>query len=259
MLNANNRFYAGIGQSYRPVIFKDVIPASSLEVINPNLKDASGYTFEAGFNGKWKGVFSYDISYFHLAYNNRIGGMVLEDANGNSYNYRTNTGNSLTDGLEFFIEAVPLRGKDNFSLSVFTSTAWMNARYTKGSVIIGNKNVAISGNRLESAPILISRNGLRVFYKNISTSMQYSYVSETFSDPLNTKIPPPNGSKGPVPAYGLWDIDGSVHFLKYFQVKLGVNNLLNKQYFTKRPTFYPDPGIWPSDGRSFYIAFGLKI
>jgi Fe(3+) dicitrate transport protein len=258
-LHENNRFYAGFGQAYRPVIFKDVIPATSLEVIDPNLRDAYGYNFEAGFNGKWKGILSYDVSYFHLSYNNRIGSMVLEDANGDSYNYKTNTGNSVTDGLEFFLEAVPLRGKDNFSLSVFTSTAWMNARYSKGSVVIGDKNVDITGNKLESAPTWISRNGLRIFYKNISSSFQYSYVSESFSDPLNTKVPPPNGSKGPVPAYGLWDVDFSVHFLKYFQVKAGVNNLLDKQYFTKRPTFYPDPGIWPSDGRSFYMTFGFKI
>ena len=258
-LNENSRLYAGFGQAYRPVIFKDVIPATSLEVIDPDLKDAYGYNFEAGLNGKWKGVFSYDVSYFHLSYNNRIGSMVLEDVNGNSYNYKTNTGNSVTDGLEFFLEAVPLRGKDNFSLSVFTSTAWMNARYSKGSVVIGNKNVDITGNKLESVPTWISRNGLRVFYKNISSSLQYSYVSESFSDPLNTKLPPANGSKGPVPAYGLWDIDASAHFLKYFQIKLGVNNLLNKQYFTKRPTFYPDPGIWPSDGRSFYMTVGVKI
>jgi Fe(3+) dicitrate transport protein len=258
-LNENSRLYAGFGQAYRPVIFKDVIPATSLEVIDPNLKDAYGYNLEAGLNGKWKGIFSYDVSYYHLRYNNRIGSMVLEDANGNSYNYKTNTGNSVTDGIEFFFEAVPLRGKDNFSLSVFTSTAWMNARYSKGSVVIGNKNVDITGNKLESAPTWISRNGLRVFYKSISSSLQYSYVSETFSDPLNTKIPPSNGSKGPVPAYGLWDIDASAHFLKYFEIKLGVNNLLDKQYFTKRPTFYPDPGIWPSDGRSFYMTVGIKI
>jgi Fe(3+) dicitrate transport protein len=259
IVNENIRLYAGIGQAYRPVIFKDVIPATSLEVINPNLKDASGYTFEAGFNGKWKGVLSYDVSYFHLAYNNRMGSMVLDDVNGNSYNYRTNTGNSVTDGLEFFLEAVPLRGKDNFSLSVFTSTSWMNARYTNASVVVGNKNIDISGNKLESVPRVISRNGLRVFYKNISTSLQYSYVSETFSDPFNTKVPPSNGSKGPVQAYGLWDIDASVHFLNYFQIKMGVNNLLNKHYFTKRPTFYPDPGIWPSDGRAFYMTFCFKI
>lgn len=258
-LNDNSRFYAGIGQAYRPVIFKDVVPASSLEVIDPNLKDAYGFNAEAGFSGNWKGQISFDISYFHLRYDNRIGSMILEDANGGAYNYKTNTGNSVTDGVELFVEAVALKGGNNFSLSVFTSDSWMNARYKKGSVVVGKNNIDISGNKLESAPSWISRNGLKMTYKNISSSLQYSYVSETFSDPFNTKVPPPNGSKGPVPAYGLWDIDASMNFLKLFQLKMGVNNLLNKQYFTKRPTFYPDPGIWPSDGRSFYATFGFKI
>jgi outer membrane receptor protein involved in Fe transport len=35
--------------------------------------------------------------------------------------------------------------------------------------------------------------------------------------------------------------------------------ILDKQYFTKRPQFYPGPGIWPSDGRTFSGTVTIKI
>jgi len=62
-----------------------------------------------------------------------------------------------------------------------------------------------------------------------------------------------------VPGYGLWDFNISAKLLKNFQLKMGINNITDKQYFTKRPTFYPDPGIWPSDGRTWYLSFGCKF
>ena len=50
----NAAFYAGWSQAYRPVIFKDIIPASVYETVNKNLKDANGYNMEAGFRGSVK-------------------------------------------------------------------------------------------------------------------------------------------------------------------------------------------------------------
>jgi Fe(3+) dicitrate transport protein len=258
-VDLNNRCYAGISQAYRPMVFKDVVPASSIEVIDPNLKDASGYNAEAGFNGKWRSILNYELTYFHILYKDRIGGVILQDPNGNYYNYKTNIGTSVTDGIELYAEATPIRRRNNFSVSVFTSTSWMIARYTKGTVSVNNENVDISGNKLESAPEWITRNGIHILYRTISASIQYSYLSKSFSDAFNTPMPVPNGSKGPVPGYGLWDFDISSRLFKNYQLKFGVNNISDKQYFTKRPTFYPDPGIWPSDGRSWYVSFGCKF
>ncbi|MGB4772115.1 MAG: TonB-dependent receptor [Chitinophagaceae bacterium] len=264
-INAQYRFgkickiYGGISQAYRPVIFKDVIPTNALEVINPDLKDARGYNAELGVSGRWRDRLSYDISYFHLIYLKRMGALVMEDAAGQSYNYRTNTGNSATDGLEIFLELAMLRKVRNFSLNVFTSTAWMNARYTDAVFMSAGKNVDVSGNRLESAPVFTSRNGIRAGYRMINLSLQYSYVSETYSDPLNTVTPVANGSRGLVPSYGLWDLDVSAQIHPNIKLRMGMNNLTDVQYFTKRPTFYPDPGIWPSDGRNVYMTLGVKL
>jgi Fe(3+) dicitrate transport protein len=185
--------------------------------------------------------------------------MVMEDANGNSYNYRTNTGNSATDGLEVFAELALSRRAKKVSVHVFTSTAWMNARYTKATFASAGKNYDISGNRLESAPVWTSRNGVRVGWRSLNFSVQYSYVGASFSDPLNTGIPATNGSRGPVPSYGLWDTDLSLQLHPQIKFLCGINNVTNISYFSKRPVFYPDPGIWPSDGRNAYATIAVRL
>jgi Fe(3+) dicitrate transport protein len=110
-----------------------------------------------------------------------------------------------------------------------------------------------------SVPTLTSRNGLTAAYQTFRLTLYYSYVSKTFSDALNTPVPSANGAKGPVPSYGLWDANASWQISKQVFLRTSVSNLLNKQYFTKRPTFYPGPGIWPSDGRGVVVSLAVTI
>ncbi len=42
--------------------------------------------------------------------------------------------------------------------------------------------------------------------------------------------------------------------MDWLRIQAGVNNLLDRQYFTKRPEFYPEPGVWPSDGRAGQLS-----
>jgi Fe(3+) dicitrate transport protein len=262
-LNAQYRFspelklYGGWSQAYRPVIFKDIIPTSVYEQVDKNLKDATGYNAEIGVDGFWQGL-HVNVSAFYLPYKNRLGSLVLNGADGQSYVFRTNVGDSRTKGVEALIEAQFYR-TNQFALTGFTSTAYVDARYNNARVSTGTDNKTINGNQVESAPRWTSRNGLTARYRTFSLTAQYSYVSETFSDALNTPVALPNGSKGPVPAYGIWDLNSTWRIGRRFTVRGSVNNLLNTSYFTKRPTFYPGPGIWPSDGRTGVLTLGVKL
>lgn len=108
-------------------------------------------------------------------------------------------------------------------------------------------------------PTIISRNGLSGQHKRISGTVQYSYVSKTFADPANTVIPSENGAVGEVPGYGLLDLNITYTASGILNLRCGINNITDKQYYTKRPTTYPGGGIWPSDGRSFNVTVALKI
>ncbi|MCB0542198.1 MAG: TonB-dependent receptor [Lewinellaceae bacterium] len=254
-LGQHHDLYAGFSQAYRPVIFKDIVPASPFERADKDLEDAFGYNLELGYRGR-TGALNWDISAFRLQYNHRLGNLALEEG-GEFFILRTNIGNSVTNGVEMFAEY-------NFDIgprvhaSIFSSTAWMDATYQDASVRAGDENVDISGNKVESTPPWISRNGLNIKYKSLSTSVLYSYTSESFADPLNTVTPSANGAVGLVPSYGILDLNASYRFGKMV-VRVSLNNLLDKQYFTKRPTFYPGPGIWSSDGRGFVASVALKL
>lgn len=257
-LSKENLLYGGFSQAYRPVVFKDIIPASTYEQIDKNLKDATGYNLEAGLRGKVLRHLQYDVSVFRLRYNNRMGTLVLQDEAGESYTYRTNIGNSRTNGVELFLQyKFPVTNK--LYAGLFTSTSYMDARYMSGQVSAGALNKSISGNQVEAVPHWISRNGLDVLYKGFSCTLLYSYTSSSYADALNTVVAPASGARGLVPAYGLWDFNASLRPISYLSIRAGINNIFNKSYFTKRPTFYPGPGIWPSDGRNAYVTLGVKL
>ena len=256
-LNENMQLYGGISQAYRPVLFKDIIPTSSLERANKDLEDAYGYNAELGISGRKGSWLKYEFTLFQILYKNRLGNLlVTEDSV--SYIYKTNIGNSLTNGIECFVEAVPVQTRD-FYVSVFTATSLMKAVYQDAQIVVNGENTDISGNEVESVPRWISRNGLNVAYKNLRATLQYSYVAESFSDPTNQVEPTPNGAKGLVPSYGILDLNLSWRFASRFILRAGLNNLLNHQYFTKRPLFYPGPGVWSSDGRSLVVSLGFRF
>src|SRR5690606_3484332 len=111
----------------------------------------------------------------------------------------------------------------------------------------------------ETVPNWISRNGLQMAYKWATTIIQYSYVSDSYSDALNTESPTANGSAGLVPSYGLWDANISLKMHENFSLRLGISNLANIDYFTKRPSGYPGPGVWSSDGRGLNASVVVRI
>ncbi|MEP7376713.1 MAG: TonB-dependent receptor [Chitinophagaceae bacterium] len=254
----NMEVYGGWSQAYHPMLFKDLIPGSLFERVDPNIKDAKGYNAEFGFRGNWR-FLRWDVNGFLLKYDNRFGTLAETDNAGTFYTYRTNIGNSFTTGAEIFIQADWLLGKKT-GLSLFTSTAFLHARYKSAIVKSGNTNININGNKVESAPNLITRNGVSLRYRRFSISTLYSYTAESFADALNTAEPlKTTGAVGLVPAYGILDMNASFKFTKNLELRFNINNVTDKQYFTKRPTFYPGPGVWPSEGRNFSTSFIIRL
>lgn len=256
-LTANINFYGGASQAYRPVILKDILPTSIYEVSDKNLKDAYGYNAEAGFRGKWKSL-KWDITGFNLRYNNRLGTIAQTNSQGDLLILKTNIGDSRTKGVELFLQKDFYLG-NRASLSVFTSTSYMDAKYQDAIIKSGITNTNVSGNKVESVPNWIIRNGITLKYSVVSFSALYSYTSNSFADALNTVEPSISGSSGIVPSYQLLDLNLATQLTDKIKVQINVNNILDEHYFTKRPQFYPGPGIWPSDGRTFSGTLSIKI
>ena len=254
----SSEIYGGWSQAYHPMLFKDLIPGSLFEKVDPNIKDAKGYNAELGFRGSWR-FLRWDVNAFLLKYDRRFGTLAETDNAGAFYTYRTNIGNSLTQGAEIFVQADWLLN-DRVGLTLFTSTAFLHARYQDAVVKSGNQNINVKGNKVETVPDIISRNGAALRYKKLSFSALLSYTAESFADALNTVEPLKTiGAVGLVPSYTLLDLNASFRFTRNLEARVNVSNVTDKQYFTKRPSFYPGPGVWPSEGRSGSLSVIIRL
>ena len=100
--------------------------------------------------------------------------------------------------------------------------------------------------------------GIQYQYKSFTSSLLYSYTSSQFADAQNTTSPTQNALFGEIPSYSVLDL--SIKYEKErFIIETGVNNLLDRSYFTRRATGYPGPGIIPSDKRNYYLSLQFKI
>ncbi len=250
-------WYGGVSQAYRPQILKDVLPESATERTNPQLRDARGWTAESGLRRTHANGVSYDVGAFALRYANRFGILSLMDPDGTHYTYKTNVGTTQTYGIETRL-SVPFGASGPVAWRAFGAASYMHARYVAGSFVAAGRNVSIAGNAVESAPDWITRAGLTATHARIDATVLVSHVSRTFADALNTVTPSANGATGIVPSYTLVDAHGSVAVSRLLRLSGGVSNLFDRQYFTKRPQFYPGPGVWPSDGRSFFLSLIVR-
>lgn len=264
-VTSRSEIYSNFSEAYRPVLISDLTPPATSDIIDQNLKDAKGYNFDIGYRGKLNNFLNFDIDYFNLNYNNRIG--TITQSNGQTYQFRTNLGRSVSKGFEAYVEFDPVSAFMNSpktgNLSLFASVALIDARYrdfkttsvSNGIITTGN----LSGNRVENAPKHINRFGATYAKEGFSITWQLSSVSEAFADAANTKVANTAATTGLIPSYQVQDLSASFRFLKNYNLKAGVNNLTNEHYFTRRSGGYPGPGILPADGRLFYISGGVKF
>lgn len=281
LLTDNVKIYGGYAQSYRPVIYSDILPFSPLDRVDQNIKDSDGSNSELGIKGQIGNFLHFDVNAFAMTYNNRVGKLIITE-NGNTVFLRTNIGNTLAQGVEAFAEFFPSRlfsntrnsdlfkgtdaekrigtsKKRNLDWSVYSSLMYNNAVYTKGQVAVSKTEIVdIKNNKLENVPQIISRSGFNLLYKKFSIAFQASYVAESYTDALNT-VSSADGVNGIVPSYTLFDINTAYSINKKLKIKASVNNLLNKMYFTRRATGYPGPGLLPSDGRSFVVTLSANF
>lgn len=267
-------FYANISQAFRPVLFSDLTPTAIIDVIDPNLKDASGYNTDLGYRGVYRGYINFDVSVFYLSYNNRVGGLkqfINNDPTQGTYLFRTNLGNTQNKGIESFVDVNVTKmvgiEKPYGNLDVFASMSFIDSRYidfktttttgTAPNIIVTTSNFA--GNRIENAPRYIHNFGLSWSNENFSATVQYKMSGKIFTDANNTVNASANGQTGILGGYEIADFSSEYKFLKNYNIRTGVNNLLNKNYATRRSGGYPGPGILPGEGRTFYISIGAKF
>ena len=259
--------YANFMQAYRPMLFSDLSAATTTDVIDPDLSDAKGYNIDLGYRGRHKNYLFFDVSVYFLQYDNRIGVVTQQRADGSFYNYRTNVGSSNSKGFEGLVEIDPVKAwvpeSKWGSISLFGSYAFTDARYKDLEVITRNGSTLIKSNlknkKVENAPEHILRAGISYLYKGLTVTWQFSHVSDAFSDANNTVTPNAAATSGLIPSYNVQDLSLNYKFLENYNLRAGINNLTDARYFTRRGGGYPGPGLLPADGRSVFVSLGAKF
>lgn len=268
-LNATNEFYANFSQNYRSVTFNDIRVINPVFQVDPNINDEEGFTSDLGLRGRLKDVLSYDVSAFALKYNKRIGEVLkpelrenaqgeLEETGG-TVRFRGNIGDAFIYGLETFgewnIRNTFFKTKKDYILTTFVNAAFTKSEYTN------SQEVNVKGNQVEFIPEMNLKTGINFGYKNFLAGLQYTYLSDQFTDATNApqdKNDNQRGIEGSIPAYGVLDLSTSYSFGR-FRLEAGINNLLDNSYFTRRATGYPGPGIIPAQPLTWYTTLQVKF
>lgn len=261
--------YGNFSQNYRSVTFSDIRVVNPSFQIDPDISDEKGFTTDFGIRGRVKNFFSYDIGGFGLLYQDRLGEVLKAETRlnadgisvetGRVIRFRGNIGNAFLFGfeslLDWNIRKAFFPSKENYQFSIFLNTSLTKSTYFKSDI------PGIEGKKVEFIPFVNFKSGLKFGYKNFQGTLQYSYLSDQFTDASNA---PQNiqdnqsGIQGVVPAYQIVDLSLSYTY-KMLRLESGANNLLNTWYFTRRATGYPGPGIIPSAPRTWYVALQLTL
>lgn len=249
--------YGNMSQNYRSISFSDVNLVNPSNAIDPNLKDEKGFTADIGVRGNINKIISFDIDAFTVFYNDKIDNYSTTIFPINSPGLlRTNIGDARILGVESLLDfnikkIVNLPSK--FLTNFFINTSFINSEYT--SSIVNN----VKGKSLVFVPDVNLKTGLKFGYNNFLGSIQYTYISEQFTDAENSFVSDSsNPVVGVIPSYDVLDFSTSYKY-KYFKLEAGINNTLNNSYFTRRATGYPGPGIIPSAPRTYYVTLEFKI
>ncbi|MEM1217137.1 MAG: TonB-dependent receptor, partial [Bacteroidota bacterium] len=263
--------YANFSQNFRSVTFSDIRIVNPSDQIDPNISDERGFTADVGIRGQTN-AFVYELNAFGLLYDDRLGEVIRPrtritpageevEVPGLLVRWRGNIGGAFIFGLESLFDWNLLHKRNTegstspYRLNYFLNLAVAQSEYFRSEI----PNVV--GKQVEFIPLVNLKTGLRFGWKNLLGSLQFTYLSEQFTDATNAprdRNDNLRGIIGSIPAYALADLSLSYQFKKWLKLEAGANNLTNEQYFTRRATGYPGPGISPSEPRTFYCTIGVS-
>lgn len=245
-------YYANAVQNYRSITFSDLRLDNPNLVIDPNIGDERGATFDLGARGRLAPWLAFDISGFYLLYNDRIGEILRDDRAPLylPYRYRSNIADAYTAGMESMID-VDLSGAVGWESTAPQVHVLLNASYLTGRYV-SSQNTAVDGKQVEFVPSYTIRTGLRSWWQGASASVMVHAVGAHYSDASNTTFTA-SAVTGVIPSYVVADVTLGYQW-ESMVVSATINNVLDRSYFTRRAVSYPGPGIIPAEPRTIVLT-----
>ncbi|MEK0444969.1 MAG: hypothetical protein RLZZ399_290 [Verrucomicrobiota bacterium] len=242
-LPLQQQLYLNVSQSYRPTIFSQSIvatPGTIATDANPSI----GWTYELGGRGRPLPWLTYDTSLFVVDLDNRFGvstiaGVPTLTSVGRTINY----GWDVSTQVDLIGIAAQAYGRNLTascgSLNLYTSATLLEAQ------LYGGPN---SGLTPMFAPTYMVRTGLIYGLRKAKVSFLGTLMGRH-------KAQDGNDPRFNVPSYVTWDLTAEIPIHKRASILAGINNLFDKQYYTR----ITSNGIDPSYGRNLYAGLSLQF
>ena len=238
-LPRQQQIYANVSECYRPTIFSQSLvaaPGMTATDASPNI----GWNYEMGVRGRPTPWLTYDTSVFLVDLDNRFGV---------SNNRLTSVGRSINYGWDASTQI------DLIGVLAAKTGRDLNTRY-------GNLNLYTSLTLLEAGLYGGPNNGGTPMYAPpymLRTGAVYGFRKAKVSM-LGTMMARHNAqddgdARFEIPSYMTWDLTAEIPLHKRVSVMAGINNLFDRQYYSRVTALGIDPGY----GRNVYAGFSLQF
>jgi Fe(3+) dicitrate transport protein len=197
--------FAGAHRGFSPPRPADIIDNNTGGVIE--LDPELSWNYEAGFRSTPARGLKLSATFFRLDYENQI---VPANLSGGVGATLTSAGETLHQGVEFdgrWDTGVTFNSPHNFyARAAYTYVGIAEYRGTRFSSVSGFSAVSIEGNRLVYSPKHLA--AATIGYSHASgfdALVEAVHTGEQFGDDLNTIEVSPNGQRGLIPAYTVWN------------------------------------------------------
>lgn len=237
-LTQSFQIYAGAHRGFAPPRVQDSIDVDGTVA---NLEAERSVNIEIG--GRLLNTnMEFEFTAFQLDFDNQI---VVASESGGAGLVNTNAGQTMHQGFETSYRLLMLN-------PVFLDLSWTYvpvAKLNSTRIIDGQDR---NGNRLTYAPEHVASFSLGFRKQSWGVRAEYMYVSEQFSDLVNTELGSANGTIGLIPSYGLVNLAGDYQITDSLQVYATVKNATDEKYIASRAP----RGIFP--GLQRMVLAGLR-
>lgn len=246
--------FAGLHRGFSPPRAEDVVSNSGGVV---ELDPERSWNGELGVRSEVRPGFELSATAFRMDYSNQIVPASLAGGLGAAL---TNGGETLHEGVEgsLLLEAVPLLRveHDLYLRAVWTWLPTAEFAGVRRSSVPGFGQVSVSGNRLPYAPerLITGLVGYR-HPRGLAAHLEAVYTGSQFADDLNSRAASPDGQRGLIESYLLWNAGVTVELPRLeTALYLAVKNLTDETVIVDRAR-----GILPSSPRLLQAGVRVRL
>jgi Fe(3+) dicitrate transport protein len=227
--------FAGVHRGFAPPRTEDIISNTTGGAVD--LDPERSWSYEAGLRTQPRPGVRLDATAFRMDYENQVVPASLAGGLGATL---TNGGRTLHQGFELGarLDTGTLAGSDHnvWIRAAFTAVPTARFEGTRSSGVPGFGAVSVSGNRLPYAPerMLTAAAGY-THRRGLTGLVEAVHVSEQFGDDLNSVAPSPDGQRGLIPGYTIWNATLSYELRRLHSTFfVTVKNLSDRLYIVDR-------------------------